>query len=270
MNAEIQLSSLLPEGEYTYDKIFGLVTRSKPPIFLGLTFMVLFSLQFVFEIPANFKVFCDHPVNLIFLGVAYPFWFVTFTTFVWMYFCSIRGLHELGKKLLLRSFHEDKMLGVRPIGSLSLALTSTYFTGLCILALLPTVLSPDTPTLGYVFVLSSFILLGVVFFFLPLYTIHKKMLEVKVKQQELLRSELYKAVKSTSDSKIEDHESMSDIKDALSRLTTVLKVEVTKDEVMAMPTWPIDMPILSRLLAMAVSIALVIIAEFILKRVLHI
>lgn len=96
------------------------------------------------------------------------------------------------------------------------------------------------------------------------------MLEFKVKQQELLRSELYKVVKSTSDSRIEDHESMSDIKDALSRLTTVLKVEVTKDEVMAMPTWPIDMPILSRLLAMAVSIALVIIAEFILKRVLHI
>jgi hypothetical protein len=265
VDAKNKLISLLPKGEDTYDEIFGLVSKSKVPIFFGLLFMAFYAFQAAPDLPYNFKVFCIHPANTVFLFVAYPFWFIIFTTFVWMYLGSIRGLFTLGKRpLSLKPFHQDKMLGVRPVGSLSLSLAFAYFGGLSILALLPSVLSPDTPTISYVLTLSFFMLLGVIFFFLPLYTIHRKMHEVKLKEQEKLHNELFKVVQKTDNSKIKS-ESISDIKDSLNRLTSVLTVEVTKDEVENIPTWPIDFAILRRLLTMTISIIGIIIANFIMK-----
>jgi len=264
------IMSLLPKGEAIYDTIFNHVTRSKLPIVFGSLFMGVFALQTAPRMPPNFEVFSIHPANIVFLCLSYPFWFIIFTTFVWVYLGSIRGLHTLGQKpLMLKSFDKDKMLGVKPIGSLSLSLTFTYFGAASILALLPIVLSPDIPSLSYVVVVATLILVGILFFFLPLNTIHKKMLEVKEGEQKLLHSELSKVIQDTSDSNKENVESTVDIKESLNRLISVLKVEVMKDEVKVIPTWPIDMQILNRLLAMALSILGIILANFIMKVVLH-
>lgn len=268
VRAEDQLIELLPEGEDTFDNIFGLVSKTGPPIIFGLIFMVLFSLQVAPELPDNFKIFCTDNVTTIFLCLSFPIWFVIFSTFVWIYIGSIRGLCELGKKVNLKGFHEDKMLGVRPIGSLSLHFAYTFFTGLIILALLPAILTPESSLLGYMMILTVCTILGLILFFLPLYTIHKKMVEAKQKAQDLLRGELSRVVKIADDAEVGDSESISEIKDALNRLTTVLTVEVTKDEVENMPTWPMDTQILSRLVAMAVSIVAVIIAQYIMRKVI--
>jgi len=51
----------------------------------------------------------------------------------------------------------------------------------------------------------------------------------------------------------------------MSRLTTILSIDITKKEVAAIPTWPFDIPILGRLVAMIFSIIGILIANFILQ-----
>jgi len=268
VSVESQLVSLLPEGEDTFDAIFGAVSKSMPPVAFAILFMLVIAFQSVPELPDNFVFFCVNNINTVFLLVAWPFWFIAFCTFVWVYVGSIRGLYELGKKVKLRSFNEDKMLGVRPVGSLSLSLTYTYFMGLIILGLLPTILQPEASILGYMVVLSTCAMVGLILFLLPQYTLHKKMVEAKGVEKELLRRELSKVVR-TADEEKDDVESVAEIKDALNRLTTVLQVDMTRNEVESIPTWPFDTQIISRLAGMAMSIIIVIIGQWIMRRVIY-
>ena len=268
VSVEAQLVSLLPEGEETFDAIFGAVSKSTPPVAFAILFMLVIAFQSVPEFPDQFAIFCISSINIVFLLVAWPFWFIAFCTFVWVYVGSIRGLTELGKKVKLKKFNEDKMLGVRPVGSLSLSLTNTYFVGLIILGLLPTILQPEASFLGYMVVLSLCAMVGLILFFLPQYTLHKKMVEAKGVEKELLRRELSKVVRAADEEK-DDMESAAEIKDALKRLTTVLQVDITKDELETVPTWPFDTQIIGRLAGMTMSIFIVIIAQWIMRRVIN-
>ncbi len=268
VSVESQLVSLLPEGEDTFDAIFGVVSKSVPPVAFAILFMLVIAIQSVPEFPDQFANFCISGLNTVFLLLAFPFWFIAFCTFVWVYMGSIRGLYELGKKVKLKSFNEDKMLGVRPVGSLSLSLTYTYFMGLIILGLLPTILQPEASILGYMVVLSTCAIVGLILFLLPQYTLHKKMVEAKGVERELLRSELSKVVRSADEEK-DDVESVAEIKDALNRLTTVLQVDMTRNELENIPTWPFDTQIISRLAGMAMSIIIVIIGQWIMRRVIY-
>ena len=268
VSAEDQLVSILPEGEETFDAIFGVVSKSMPPIAFAVLFMLVIAFQSIPELPDNFAIFCINNVNTVFLIVAWSFWFLAFGTFVWIYVGSIRGLYELGKKVKLKTFNEDKMLGVRPVGSLSLSLTYTYFVGLVILGLLPTILQPEASFLGYMVVLSLCAILGLFLFFLPQYAIHKKMVEAKEVEQERLRRELSKVVRAADEEK-DELESTVEIKDALNRLMTVLHVDITKNELESIPTWPFDTQIISRLAGMAISIIIVILGQWIMRRVIY-
>ena len=267
VSVEAQLVSLLPEGEETFDTIFGGVSKSTPPVAFAILFMLVIAFQSVPELPDNFVFFCVSSINTVFLLVAWPFWFIAFCTFVWVYVGSIRGLYELGKKVKLKTFNEDKMLGVRPVGSLSLSLTYTYFVGLIILGLLPTILQPEASILGYMVVLSTCATVGLILFLLPQYTLHKKMVEAKEVEKELLRRELSKVVRAADEK--DDVESVAEIKDALNRLTTVLQVDMTRNELENIPTWPFDTQIISRLAGMAMSIIIVIIGQWIMRRVIY-
>lgn len=267
VSVETELVSLLPEGEETFDAIFGTVSKSTPPVAFAILFMLVIAVQSVPEFPDQFANFCISSINTVFLLLAFPFWFIAFCTFVWVYMGSIRGLYELGKKVKLKSFNEDKMLGVRPVGSLSLSLTYTYFVGLIILGLLPTILQPEASFLGYMVVLSICAMVGLVLFLLPQYALHKKMVEAKGVERELLRRELSKVVRAADEK--DDVESVAEIKDALNRLTTVLQVDMTRNELENIPTWPFDTQIISRLAGMAMSIIIVIIGQWIMRRVIY-
>jgi len=264
------LLSLLPEGEETFHKVFGGVSRLGPPIVIDLILIVFFFFQVVLEVPVNFVVFGTAPANLGYLVVSFPLWFLIFGTFAWVYFSSIRGLHILGKKpLKLKSIYEDRMLGVRPIGSLSLSFAFTYFVGLIILTLVPIVVWPNPLSPSYIGLLSVLTLLGVIFFFLPLNTIHKKMLDVKHREQEALRKQFSRAIQKQTESRTQVSESsLSVIREVLIRLTTVLTIDISKKEVAAIPTWPFDAPIISRLAAMIFSIIAILIANFIKQQLL--
>lgn len=268
VKAKPSLLSLLSEDEEAFQRIFGSVSKNWPPILIGLFLIVSFSLQSIPEIPGNFSVYCTDISNVIFLAVSYPLWFMVFSTFAWVYFSSIRGLHQMGDaELELKPFYEDRMLGVRPIGSLSLSFAFTYFTGLGILALLPFAVSQETLSTGYLGILVVLSFLGVAFFFLPLNTIHRKMVEAKRLELQNIHNRLIQTINSEED-KQKTEATIKEITDKIDQLIDVLVIDITKKDASTIPTWPIDLPILSRFTAMIFSILAIILANIIMRQLL--
>ena len=76
VSAETQLVSILPEGEATFDAIFGVVSKSMPPMAFAVLFMLVIAFQSIPELPDNFAIFCISSINTVFLLVAWPFWFI--------------------------------------------------------------------------------------------------------------------------------------------------------------------------------------------------
>jgi hypothetical protein len=272
--------SLLPEGEETVNKVFSRVSKVNPPILLGSMLSVVIFLTSEGE--RNIIVFCCDMASTIYLIVALPFFCIVFCTFVWVYYSSIRGLHELGKKpLKLKSFHQDKLLGLKPIGLLSLFFAIVYFGGMSLLALFPVLESPYPVTIFYGGLLSLITILGVVFFILPLLTFHNRMVEEKQRELDALHEKLEKAMVKSNESRAQASGSsvletdqllgsLTTILDQLlGSLTTILVSDIFKREIKDMSTWPFDMPLLRRFLALLVSIDVaIIIVDFILKRIM--
>jgi hypothetical protein len=250
--------SFLPKDEETVHKIFSGVSRVIPPIVIGSLFSVVLSLTT--EDFVNFITFCCDMASTVYLTVALPFFCIVFSSFVWVYCSSIRGLHELGKRpLKLRSFYEDRLLGLKPIGSLSLYFASTFFGGMGLIALFPVLGSPYVVNLFYLGILFIIAILGVVFFILPLFTFHNRMVEVKKREQEALQEQFSKAmIKQSESSSQVTASSASDTEERLDRLTKIVVSDITKREIDEMTTWPFDMPILQRLLASIVSVNVIV------------
>jgi ABC-type multidrug transport system fused ATPase/permease subunit len=187
-------------------------------------------------------------------------------TFIWIYFGSIRGLYELGKKpLKLKSFHEDKTLGTRPVGLLSLSFASLYIIGIGLAVLLVLILSPQTSFPFFTGLLAILILLGIIFFFFPLYSVHQRMVEVKTREQESVRKQLSKVFETRTRSE----SSEKDLGEALDRLTKIIAVDVTKGELENIPTWPVDAPIISRFITLLFSIIGILIANYVMFYLLN-
>jgi len=235
-------------------------------------FIVSVVISLTTEGERNIIVFCCDRASTIYLVVALPFFCIAFCAFVWVYCSSIRGLHQLGKKpLKLKPFYEDRLLGLKPIGLLSLSFAVAYFGGMGLLALFPVTGSPYPMSLFYGGLLSTITILGVVFFILPLFTFHNRMVEVKHREQKALQEQIAKAMKKTTESSAQVSESsVSETEELLSRLTKIVVSDITKREIEEIPTWPFDMPILRRLLASIVSMnVIVFLADLIIRMVMN-
>ena len=90
---------------------------------------------------------------------------IAVSTFIWTHAASSWELHKLGEsKLELRSFVEDRLIGARPIGNISLSSTVAYLGGLLLIFLLF-----PSYFLGYLAfqaLLIFFLALGILMFFL--------------------------------------------------------------------------------------------------------
>jgi hypothetical protein len=266
MNSKDSLLYLLFDKDENFNKIFAVGSQSWPPILIGVLLIIIFTVQSFPEVPRNFTVYYSGLASIIFITISYPIWFIVFSTFAWIYFSSIRGLHQLGsEELRMKSFQEDKMLGVRTIGSLSLSFAFTYFTGLGILALLPLIITPGTPSTGYIWLLMILSFLGIIFFFLPLNTIHVKMIEAKKNEQQKIREKFNNIIKRVEEEKISGN-SETNMLSKIDTLLEVLIINITMKESSTIPTWPIDLPILSRFTAMIFSVIAIILANIIMRR----
>ncbi len=169
------------------------------------------------------------------------------------------GLHELGREpLKLKPYYEDNLLGTRPLGSLSLTLALAYFVGLGLgifsVSFALTLSQQRTLILGILF---SFLFLGVALFVLPLRSVHRRMIQVKRREQLLLRNQFSETFRAFTNPGPED------MRQILIRMANMHAFEATEKKVASIATWPFDTAILGRLTAIILAVMATIIARFI-------
>ena len=250
VHLEPDLIAISPHGEESLHRVFGGVSRYLPPALIGASIVVFAS------IPGTSAPI---PVTGLFQALsnfAYYIFAVIFGfgSFIWVYIVSLRGLHKLGgEDLRLRPSSDDPMLGLRPMGSISLSFAFAYFAVV------------GSGVLYYFFVpfdLASAVLypiflgLGLVMFFLPLSRIHSKMQMSKRLEQASIRRQLSQLTTKLGDPRGEDHQ------ESLPRIEKLLAIQIMDRKVSSIPTWPFDTGMLGRFAAIILSVVAILISRF--------
>lgn len=203
--------------------------------------------------------------NLLRLGL----FFFGLGTVSWLTTAVLLRLVWLGRQQLnLLPLEDDGLLGLRPAGSMALAVATTYF-GIVSLLALQLALAPAIGAFERTLAVS--VLLGVVLFLAPLWELHRKMLAVKERRQVEVRSRLLRLASAPRSEPEPQHKSdgldplaeMAALKDSLARAAEVLALEAAGRKVDASSTWPFDLAILRRLGAVMLPILVALLTEII-------
>ncbi len=239
-----ELRQVAADGTSTADKVFHSTSQLLPAIILAVFFSVLSI--------ASFPGQTQHVVGYLSLLVkvfGFAFSMFAYGTFIWIYASSITGLYRLGgKRLRFTPFYEDKHLGMKSLGSVSLSLVWVYFLGI---GLVFFSFSPLPLTL--ILALVGLIALGVVLFFLPLHEVHVKMMKEKQAAERALRARLRQVV-----------ETLESSKESPSELTDLLAFQLLEQKVSKISEWPFDTATLSWLSAIIISVIGAIITRYLL------
>jgi hypothetical protein len=192
-------------------------------------------------------------------------------TFVWVYLASLYGLYTLSRQpLVFRRHNEDRLLGMRAFGSLSLSLAVCYFVGLALGVLLSELASTD-PVLysakqDPAFVLgAALVASGVALFFLPLRAVHAKMEHEKRRERE--RLDTWYGTLFAGEPRAARSEDMAT---TLRELRNIAAFPTMERHVEAIHTWPFDTKTLGFLLtSLALPLVLTLIASLALE-LLHV
>jgi hypothetical protein len=256
VQAETELLPLCPDGEETVHRAFGRIAHRKSQVFFWLLVGSLNILYF-------FRLFHFTGFVYLTLTVANMLLFaVAWGTVFWVYMSSIYGLYVLGQQpLKLKAYSEDTMLGVSPIGYLSLHLAIVYLSVIA-LGAVATSLYADLFTITS---LITFVIIGGALFFLPLTSVHQLMLRARLRERSLLRSQFDQLVTKPEDQASSSKEkTLSDLHALLSDLKRLTALEIVERKAVSMPTWPFDSRVLGQLTLMIVSAVATIIAQIIL------
>jgi hypothetical protein len=257
--AEPALIPIVPAGEETFHKSFGGVSRVLPQLVMAIP-LGLLSIPYLL----NQSLFEVGPVFLSYLVLSNLILTLVFGTFVWVYLRSLWGLYQLGNEpLTLKPYHEDPMLGVRPIGSISLALFLAYnvVIGLSVLSIL--VAPPDPVGLAAITLLA---LLGGAMFILPLYSVHRKMAAEKANERTKVFEDFARLFDRPQEESASDDGSSSSSNSATDLLRGIRDTQILqlrREYISSIPTWPIDTGIIGRFAAIIISVFTVILARLV-------
>ena len=199
--------------------------------------------------------------NAVSLTVPWAFFFFVLATFVYVYSYSMYLIYRMGNlPLRLKSFTEDRTLGLRPFGAISLRLTLVYL-GVVVLALVSTTQQPSGAglagpgafylALGFTGLASASLIL----FILPLAGLHRKLVEAKRAELSWLRprrSNIVEMMRASGDRGFE-----------VDLLTEYNRVGQVERDVQQVHNWPLDISILARLLAVILSVTAIILSRVI-------
>ncbi len=190
------------------------------------------------------------------LGTSLPFffWNIFLCTFFWVWFYSVYKIYRMGKlPLRLRPFTEDRTLGLKPFGRASLQLTGVYVAFLASIFVTAVPLSDFSP-----FVIAfaiGLLLLGLVIFFLPLLTLHAKLVEAKQQALQWLSPEYTAMVQKLRKDGMENSD------EKLYRgLAAIDKIQRDINQI---HSWPFDVGIVTRLAAIIFSVIAILLASFV-------
>lgn len=203
-------------------------------------------------------------VSLIPLPYLYAalFWsaMLAFSTYLWEFAIASLGLHKLGgSSLKLGPFLEDRMMGAKPIGNLALSLTVAYFGGLLLVFLLVSTFLPSSIQGQAIF--STFPLLGVALFFLPLNSIHARMQAEKRRLQREIGARYPRLNQDPPQSR--ENATLDDVHTRLARLTDLQELEMLDKKLASLPTWPFDVQVVSKFVTIVLSVTAVLLSRLI-------
>lgn len=238
---------LTPGDEKTASKVFGPVCRLFPAAFLSVLLLVVSLISLPNQIQHG-----SGPISFGLVLVSFPFVYLAYGTFVWVYASSVKCLGDLGNQpVKLSEFYEDAHLGMKPLGSLSLSLAAVYFVGLTLVFF--SFLSIPLPL---EFAVGILLLGGLVLFFLPLNVIHRKMKEKKRAESEKLKHHYKQLAGSVGD----PLQVMADAKN----MRRLLAVDIIDRQVASIPEWPFDLRTLTWLSAIVLTVVASIVARYVL------
>lgn len=244
-----QVEPLMPKEGKTVADIFHPVCAFVPAVVLSILLAVVSLLSF-----PNQGQHAVGPISLALLVVSFPFVYLVYGTFIWTYMSSIKCLYDLSRlPLRLTEFYEDDHLGMKSLGSLTLSLSLVYFLGLGLIFF--SFLSVPPPL---EFAVVIMILAGVILFFLPLFTIHHKMLEKKHNEREKLKIHYTQLLKNIDEPLRTG--GVAEIK----HLRHMMAVEIIDRHITAIPEWPIDARSWTRLSAIVLTVIISIFTRIVL------
>ena len=243
-----EIAPLLPGGDADVRRIFGHLYWRLPVIGLAAAFGLFFFLLLLEPLPPAFGVldFVILGVNLVFL----PF---VDAQVIWNYSATIWGVHRIGRQALrLRPLFEDPMLGLRPLGSLSLGATF-YFFGALVIIIAEVTLSPDPVRPAYLAFLIVLVLFGAGLMFLPLVSIHRLMVAEKrraIDDAGTRAGGIYAPLMAGNRT---SEPSLHEVRDLLLRTHGILVHREEERRIQALPTWPFETRAMTRIAAITLT-----------------
>ena len=242
-----EIAPLLADGEAGACRNFGHLYWRLPVIGLAAAFGLFFALLLE-PIPSDFGFFDFLIVglNLLFL----PF---VDAQVIWNYVATVWGVHRIGRDALrLRPAFEDPMLGLRPLGSLSLGATFYFFGALAII-MAEVTLSPDPVRPAYLVFLIVLVLFGAGLLFLPLVSIHRLMVAEKRRAIDTASSRVADVYAPLTAGNPTSEPSLHEVRDLLLRTHGILLHREQERQIQALPTWPFETRAMTRIAAITLT-----------------
>jgi hypothetical protein len=254
VNTEHLITPIVSGGEKEYQSFFGRISSIPPIILMGIIFDVLATLNDK-TLGFNALTISGAIVRAIIL--------LAFSAFLWEYAVSSWGLHKLGQSpLKLKSFLEDRFMGAKSIGSLELSLTLAYFGGVLVFFLDTATFLPVFTNPGFEIFFLILPALGVVLFFLPLNSVHKRMqMEKAARQGELSRQLL--TIKEASGHSGDGPASIESLGKEIRELVQLKEIEIAERKLASTPSWPFDIQLLAKVITIVLSVTAVLLSRII-------
>jgi len=213
--------------------------------------LLLLAITILFGLPSPAAIFSEHIAVI-------AYFFLILASFLWIYGYSMYAIHLAGKlPLRLRPFTEDRTLGLRPFGTASLRLASIYavfpitwtfielvrfdveIPGGISIAFAPIRLTDIIFSVGL-------ILVGIVLFFLPLLSIHKRLLEAKRQELSWVTPRYTTVIARLKEQipKTPEEDKASQSQALADELTMVRQIQ---QDIQRIQSWPFDVGVVSKL-----------------------
>ena len=243
-SAREDLAPLLPDGDAGFRRIFGVLNAPLPVVGLAL---ILGS--FFWFIGSHAPVV--GLAHVVFIGVQLSVICFGTSAVLWTYFVSLWGLRRLGKEpLLLKPYTEDPMLGLRPLGTMSVSATTIYFA-MTAVVLVTTLIYPQSPL--YLAFLLGLLAFGVLLFVLPLLGIHRRMLEEKRRVERSLAEAATREWAEMETAPAPGPAGITELQGLVVSLRRFVAHERAERKVATLPTWPFDPQVTGRIAAIVLT-----------------
>lgn len=254
--AESNITIRLAGGEEDFHKAFGPMVRTLPLAPLtAILGVAVFPIVFVLGSLTPLGVILGlYELAQLFIDS------LASATFIWMFAIASYGIHKLGgSDLKIAPYLEDRMMGAKPLGSLALSLTVSYFGALLLVTSL--FYGNFTTNAPLEAIILALILLGITLFFLPLNSIHQRMQAEKRRLQHDIGARYSILTQSTTSDT--SNASVDDLRKTLAGISDLQKLEALDRKVSSLPTWPFDIQVVSKFITIVLSVTAVLLSRII-------